>query len=181
MAQGGLSAETINNIFGSVKNPLDNERSAGGSSGGEAALLALKCVPLSIGSDIGGSIRNPCNQCGLVGFKPTAHRVPDKSPCRRNGPPSMIGTWGPMGNTVEDMSLVMRSVFCSEVFKQTKMTAPVPWSEDLYTSTKPLRIGYVLEESSCVPTHSTATRAVQVAVDKLKAAGHTLVPFEPES
>ena len=67
--------ETENIIFGVTKNPLDIKRTPGGSSGGEAALIASRCSPAGIGSDIGGSIRIPCAFCGLYGFKPSSIRT----------------------------------------------------------------------------------------------------------
>ena len=62
-------------MFGNTKNPYDPTRGPGGSSGGEAALIALNGSPLGFGSDIGGSIRNPCHFCGLAGLKPTGNRI----------------------------------------------------------------------------------------------------------
>lgn len=66
-----MSPHTNNRVWGESLNPLDNERTCGGSSGGDAGLLAARCIPISIGSDIGGSIRFPAAFCGVYGFKPT--------------------------------------------------------------------------------------------------------------
>lgn len=63
---------TDNNVFGLSKNPYDQDRTVSGSSGGDAALVASRCVPFSIGTDIGGSIRAPAACNGIVGFKPTS-------------------------------------------------------------------------------------------------------------
>jgi amidase len=65
---------TENRIFGLSVNPYDKTRSSGGSSGGDGALVSMRCVPFAIGSDVGGSIRSPAAYCGIVGFKPTAMR-----------------------------------------------------------------------------------------------------------
>ena len=62
---------SINNIYGTSLNPHNVSRTCGGSSGGDAGLVSSKCVPLSIGTDIGGSIRVPSSFCGIYGFKPT--------------------------------------------------------------------------------------------------------------
>lgn len=62
---------TDNNIYGTSKNPHDNSRTCGGSSGGDAGLVSSKCIPLSVGTDIGGSIRGPSSFTGIFGFKPT--------------------------------------------------------------------------------------------------------------
>jgi Asp-tRNA(Asn)/Glu-tRNA(Gln) amidotransferase A subunit family amidase len=72
---------TIDNeslIYGRTLNPLREERISGGSSGGEAALIASGCSPIGIGGDIGGSIRIPAAYCGISGLKPTAGRLPTK-------------------------------------------------------------------------------------------------------
>lgn len=66
---------TDNDIFGCSLNPFDRARSCGGSSGGDAGLLAANCVPLALGTDIGGSIRIPASCTGIYGYKPTPARV----------------------------------------------------------------------------------------------------------
>jgi amidase len=68
--------ETYNKIFGRTTNPHCRILTAGGSSGGEGALIALKGSPLGVGSDIGGSIRIPSAYCGIYGMRPSYHRVP---------------------------------------------------------------------------------------------------------
>jgi Asp-tRNA(Asn)/Glu-tRNA(Gln) amidotransferase A subunit family amidase len=75
VSQTMMMPESVNNIWGRTLNPWDLNRTSGGSSGGDAALVAMKCVPLAIGSDVAGSIRIPATFCGIVGFKPTTHRL----------------------------------------------------------------------------------------------------------
>jgi aspartyl-tRNA(Asn)/glutamyl-tRNA(Gln) amidotransferase subunit A len=97
--------ETDNLVFGRTRNPWDLERSAGGSSGGEAAAVAAGLSPLGIGSDLGGSIRLPAHYCGVVGLKPTHGRIP------------VTGHWpdtlqrfihaGFLARSVEDVSLAL--------------------------------------------------------------------------
>lgn len=70
-----MMTHTDNRIFGRAKNPYDNDRSCGGSSGGEGGLIGARCVPFGIGSDIGGSIRIPCLFNGIAGLKPTNWRL----------------------------------------------------------------------------------------------------------
>lgn len=67
--------ESNNKIWGRCYNPYNKERTAGGSSGGDAALVSSRCVLLGVGNDIGGSIRIPAAFCGIYGFKPTAGRL----------------------------------------------------------------------------------------------------------
>jgi len=70
--------ETVNRIWGRAMNPWDTTRTPGGSSGGDAALVAMSCVPLALASDVAGSIRIPASFCGVVGFKPTPARMSSK-------------------------------------------------------------------------------------------------------
>ena len=103
-----MGSNTDNLVYGQTNNPYDLSRSPGGSSGGEAAIIAAGGSPLGLGSDSGGSVRAPCHQCGIAGLKPTAGRVP------RTGhmlPPG--GLWDvftqicPMARFVEDLGLAL--------------------------------------------------------------------------
>ena len=67
----GASIHTKNYVWGRAKNPYDQSRSCGGSSGGDAGLVATRCVPIALGSDIGGSLRIPASFTGVLAFKPT--------------------------------------------------------------------------------------------------------------
>jgi amidase len=100
--------QTFNEVFGTTNNPWDRSCGAGGSSGGAAAALAARLTPLELGSDIGGSIRNPAHYCGVTGLKPTYGVVPIRG--HIPGPPGSlseadIGVAGPMARTVEDLEL----------------------------------------------------------------------------
>ena len=95
--------ETDNLVFGRTANPWNTDRTAGGSSGGEAAAVAAGLSPLGLGSDLGGSIRLPAHCCGVVGLKPTHGRVPLEG----NWPETLL-QWmhvGPMAASVEDVAL----------------------------------------------------------------------------
>lgn len=101
-------AETDNPVFGRTNNPWDLERSAGGSSGGEGAIIAAGGSPLGIGSDIAGSVRIPAATNGLVSLKPTGGRVPSAGHLPK--PADEIITWntaGPMARRVEDLALAL--------------------------------------------------------------------------
>ena len=69
--QGGLSMHSENYVWGTAINPYSKERSCGGSSGGDGGLVASRCVPLGIGTDIGGSVRIPAHFNGIMGFRPS--------------------------------------------------------------------------------------------------------------
>src|SRR5262249_53712989 len=100
--------ESDNLIFGRTNNPYDLERTPGGSSGGEAALIASCGSPLGLGSDCAGSVRVPAHYCGIASLKPTSGRLP------RTGHVPPAGGWietlwqiGPMARHVEDLSAMM--------------------------------------------------------------------------
>jgi fatty acid amide hydrolase len=76
--QIGMTFETTNNIWGRTLNPWNKGRSVGGSSGGEGAAISSGCSLIGIGSDIGGSIRIPADQCGIFGIKPYSKRISNK-------------------------------------------------------------------------------------------------------
>ena len=117
--QALFSIESSNNIYKKTQNPHNRHRTSGGSSGGEAALLALGLVNAAIGSDAAGSVRIPALFCGVVGFKPTAGRVSQDmvcqyfdllkfSSCLRPRLGCVSGTIGPLARSVRDCEAVMR-------------------------------------------------------------------------
>ncbi|KMM38155.1 amidase [Guptibacillus hwajinpoensis] len=104
----GHKGTTDNHILGPAKNPWNPLLTAGGSSGGSAAAVASKCVPLAEGSDGGGSIRIPSSLNGIIGLKPTFGRVPfDSSPVNRFGTTQPFVHYGPMSRTTEDAALLL--------------------------------------------------------------------------
>ncbi len=102
-----LSAWTGNPLFGETRNPLHEGRSPGGSSGGCAAAIAAGLVPLSLGTDYGGSIRFPAACCGVAGLRPTPGRIPSAGQVPAPDPDSPRAEFsliGPLGRTVHDIS-----------------------------------------------------------------------------
>lgn len=111
MPKLGLATQTDNAVYGRTNNPYNFERTPGGSSGGEAAIVAAGGVAFGLGSDIGGSIRQPAHHCGIVGLKPTSGRVP-----RTGHFPGIGGStyrWaqsGPLARSVQDAAIVLRVI-----------------------------------------------------------------------
>jgi len=104
MPEFGLGSHTFNSLFGVTRNPWDNTRTAGGSSGGAAVALATGMVPLADGSDMGGSLRNPAAFCNVVGLRPSLGRVPDPE---ASGWFARLTTHGPLARTVRDTALLL--------------------------------------------------------------------------
>ena len=110
-----LDIQSASPIFGRANNPWDLERTPGGSTGGGAAAVAAGLSPLEIGSDIGGSIRIPSHFCGLFGFKPTEHRVPQSGhiPGLPGDPKTVrhMAVFGPLARSVEDLKLCLSVIY----------------------------------------------------------------------
>jgi fatty acid amide hydrolase len=114
--QGCASIESSNFLYGTAKNPHNPNKTPGGSSGGDAGLVASYCSPCGIGSDVGGSIRIPAAFCGIYGFKPSPTRisiqgVPDHIGRIPANYPNFKLILGPLGRSVDDLELVCRSLF----------------------------------------------------------------------
>ena len=100
----GAGSQTYNEVFGETLNPYDPTKTCGGSSGGAAVALACRMLPLTDGSDMGGSLRNPASFCNVVGLRPSAGRVPAWPSLAAWFPFSVEG---PMARTVDDVALML--------------------------------------------------------------------------
>ena len=100
----GAGSHTFNPVFGATRNPYDDSRSAGGSSGGSAVALASGMLPLADGTDLGGSLRNPASFCNVVGLRPSPGRV-NALPVTDVWDPLSVS--GPMARTVADIALAL--------------------------------------------------------------------------
>ena len=122
MPEFALWWETDNRVFGRTENPWQAGRTPGGSSGGEAAAIAAGLSPLGVGSDLGGSIREPANYCGIVGLKATHGRIPLSG----HWPETLLQFMhvGPMARSVRDIALAL-SIMCG-VDGKDQYAAPAP-------------------------------------------------------
>ncbi|XP_042675949.1 vitamin D3 hydroxylase-associated protein-like [Centrocercus urophasianus] len=177
--QSLFNYDCSNLIFGQTLNPLNHQKTPGGSSGGEGALIAGGGSLLGIGSDVGGSIRLPCSFCGLCGLKPTAKRL---SLSGINGPVNGIVSvpcaLGPMARDVDSLALCMKALLCEEMFQLDPTVPPIPFDEEVYSSSAPLRIG-CYDTDGYFPLPPCVQRAVHETREALQAAGHELVLFSP--
>jgi len=103
----GAGSQTFNKVFGATRNPYDPGRTPGGSSGGAAAALAARMLPLADGTDMGGSLRNPASFCNVVGLRPSPGRVPQWPTAT---PYSTLTVAGPMARTVADAALMLAAL-----------------------------------------------------------------------
>ena len=102
----GAGSNTFNAVFGATLNPYDTSKTCGGSSGGAGVSLACRMLPITDGTDLGGSLRNPANFNNVVGFRPSPGRVPAVSPLGWN----TLTVQGPMARTVGDIALFLSAI-----------------------------------------------------------------------
>ncbi|QYJ02875.1 amidase [Nocardioides panacisoli] len=118
----GTGSHTENEVFGLTRNPWDTERTAGGSSGGAAAALAARLVPLADGTDMGGSLRNPASFCNVVGLRPSIGRVPAWPAADAWFTQSVSG---PMARTAEDLALYLSVLGLPDARSPLTQSTPV--------------------------------------------------------
>ncbi len=165
----GSSTET--SIFGPTRNPWDQTRSAGGSSGGSAVAVAAGMVPLALGSDTGGSIRQPASFCGVVGMKPTYGRV---SRYGLIAYASSLDQIGPLANDVYGATLLLECIAGHDPRDSTSLNIETPaWISSLGQPLKALRIG-IADEHFAEGLDSDVEHRVCEALDVFKSAGATL-------
>ncbi|XP_072245751.1 fatty-acid amide hydrolase 1 [Leuresthes tenuis] len=179
LPQALLNYDCSNPIYGQTLNPCNPQKTSGGSSGGEGALIGGGGSLLGIGTDIGGSVRIPSSFCGICGFKPTAGRLSSQGlvPIYR-GQKSVLSSAGPMGRDVDSLALCMQALLCDHMFSLDPTVPPLPFNMQIYESSKPLRIGYLESDGYSHPAPS-AVRCIREVKALLEHAGHTLVPFCP--
>jgi aspartyl-tRNA(Asn)/glutamyl-tRNA(Gln) amidotransferase subunit A len=143
MDEFAMGSSTENSAYQTTRNPWDLERIPGGSSGGSAAAVAASEAPLAIGSDTGGSIRQPASLCGVVGLKPTYGRV------SRYGLvafASSLDQVGPLAHDVRDAALLLEVIAGHDALDSTSVNKPVPsYSKTVEEPFKPLTIGVARE------------------------------------
>jgi len=175
-----LSYETDNVIYGRTNNPYDLSRIPGGSSGGEAAIIAAGGSPLGIGSDLGGSIRWPSHCCGIAGIKPTSGRVPRTGDILALGL-GALDSWehiGPMARYVEDLILSL-PIICGVDWRDPAII-PMPLSDPKAVDLKRLRVAFHTDNGIASPTPETA-EVVRTAARTLSGAGSAVEEDRPVS
>ena len=172
-----MAYETENLLHGSTRNPWNLEYSAGGSSGGESAAIAAGMSAGGLGSDSGGSVREPAHFTGICALKPTAGRVPAAGhlpDCL--GPFAFMGAIGPMARTVGDVALLFEAVSGRD--EEDPSGAPVALRAVTREEAKAATIG-VFEDDGIVPVTPETRAAVRAAADALARQGFRVKPFRP--
>jgi len=168
----GMGASTENSAYKITKNPWDTSRVPGGSSGGSAAAVAADMIIYSLGSDTGGSIRQPASFCGVVGLKPTYGRV------SRYGLIAMASSLdqiGPITKTVEDAAIILREIAGKDNRDSTSVEKPVPdFTSYLKTEIKGLKIG-IPKEFFGEGVEAQVASTTKNAIKKLENLGAKLI------
>lgn len=168
-----MGSSNENSAFHPVHNPCDLTRVPGGSSGGSAAAVAADMAVVALGSDTGGSIRQPASFCGVVGLMPTYGRV------SRYGLiafASSLDHIGPLAKTVRDAAIVLRTIAGRDPMDSTSAEVPVPdYPAELEKPVHGLRLGVAKEYFGDGLDHEIR-HAVESSIDKLKSMGCEVVP-----
>ncbi len=178
--------EGDNPLFGRTNNPWDLERTSGGGSGGEGAIIAAGGSPLGLAADIGGSIRTPAHFCGIQGLRPTSGRLTNlDSPPELffPGMDAVVLDPGPMARTVADLELAMQVLAAPGQEKLDPKIPPVPWPDPHAVSIEGLRIG-MFDDDGYWPASPALRRAVHEAAEILTQRGAIVEPFadpDPEA
>lgn len=171
--------ESVNPLFGRSLHPLSDERSPGGSSGGEAAIIAAHGSPLGLGSDLGGSIRQPAHACGICGLKPTTGRLTTQGALLNLNGMEAVGVQpGPMARTVADLELAMRVLVAAANDRTDPLVPPLPETDGREMDARKLKYGYFEDDGYFTPSPAIR-RAVREAAEALRQAGADVRPFQP--
>ena len=164
--------QSYNKVFGTTNNPWDHTRTPGGSTGGGAAALAAGLSYLSLGSDIGGSIRIPANFCGVYGHKPSLNVVPMRGhippPPEVLIPPEDLAVIGPLARSAADLKLTLKIIGGPDTADAIAYSWNLPPSRG--TRLSDYRIGYILDDTLC-PVTSDVKEVLIQAVKKLRKTG----------
>ncbi|CCF86013.1 Asp-tRNA(Asn)/Glu-tRNA(Gln) amidotransferase subunit GatA [Nitrolancea hollandica] len=168
-----MGSSTENSAMFPTRNPWDLGRVPGGSSGGSAAAVAAGEAILSLGSDTGGSIRQPAGFCGVVGLKPTYGRV---SRYGLMAFASSLDQIGPFARTVEDAAMLLSAISGDDPSDSTSMAVPVPDYRDLLQGDiRGMKIG-VPREYRVEGMDQAVEASVNAAIDELRRLGAEIVP-----
>lgn len=171
MDEFAMGGSTENSAYGVTKNPNDLSRVAGGSSGGSAASVAMDAVLVSLGSDTGGSIRQPASYCGVVGLKPTYGRV------SRHGLMAMgssLDVIGPITKTVEEAEEVFNVISGGDRYDSTTLSdeeVKVIAGNSSNINLQKLRVGIVPELMSMGGINPSVLKNLNDSIEKLRNAG----------
>jgi Asp-tRNA(Asn)/Glu-tRNA(Gln) amidotransferase A subunit family amidase len=172
-----MAYETDNRLYGRTANPWDVERTAGGSSGGEAAAVAAGLSAGGLGSDSGGSVREPAHFTGICALKPTPGRIPGRGHLPAcDGPFAILGAIGPMARTVRDVTLLFITLSGQDPLDP--VSPPVGLRNESLDDLRRIPIGFFEDDGPVTPQ---TRQAVRDAARTLEGMGFSVRPFRPQA
>lgn len=175
MDEFAMGSSTERSAFGPTANPWDLARAPGGSSGGSAAAVAARLVPIAVGSDTGGSVRQPASLCGVVGLKPTYGRI---SRYGLVAYASSLDQIGPIAGTTTDAALALAAMAGPDPQDATTSARPLPdLLADIDQPIRPLTLG-VPREARAAGIHPAVAAAFEDALAVFERAGARLIDIE---
>jgi aspartyl-tRNA(Asn)/glutamyl-tRNA(Gln) amidotransferase subunit A len=174
MDEFAMGSTNETSVYGPVKNPVDTSRVPGGSSGGSAAAVAAGMVPLALGTDTGGSVRQPAGFCGVVGIKPGYGRISRYGIIAFASSADQVGV---LTQNVTDAAIALEVLAGKDVHDSTSLGAPVPaYSQNFTADLKGVKVG--LPNGFLDGLNPAIKARVQQAAENLKALGAQIVPVD---
>lgn len=175
----GLGSQTYNPVFGATRNAFDPTKTAGGSSGGAAAALAMRMLPVADGSDMMGSLRNPGAFNNVFGFRPSSGRVPS-GPCGSIFG-QQLGTAGPMGRSVTDVAQLLTTQAGADPSVPLSLDAdPTIFTQDLRRDLTGTRIGWLGDWQGHLTMEPGVLDLCEQALTTFEAIGCDVTPVVPD-
>ncbi len=173
----GAGSQTFNRLFGASRNPYNTDKTVGGSSGGAAAALAARMLPIADGSDLGGSLRNPAAFCNVVGFRPTPGRVPSYPSLNAWNP---LPVTGPMARTVNDTALLLSVMAGPDPRDPLSLQMPGDILPELSSEdTTKSKIAYT-PDLGFLPVDPAVAKVIAAAPDIFREIGCTVEEAAPD-
>lgn len=165
----GMGSTNENSVYGRVKHAADESRVSGGSSGGSAVAIQTGCCMLALGSDTGGSVRQPADFCGVIGFKPSYGRISRYGLIAYASSFDQIGI---LGTDIADIALLLEVMAGADKYDSTASQKPLPAFTPAKSSTQKFRFAYFEEALSHPGLDPEIASAIKNKCQQLKAEGH---------
>jgi amidase len=179
-----MALDSHNHVFGRTINPINTAVTAGGSSGGEGALLAMRGSILGVGTDVGGSIRIPAMCDGTFGIKPSWERIPyagqEGGALPGASKISIPASAGPLAHSMRDIELFFSAISAQQPWTMDPDVVPLPWTSltsTLVATSRKLRIG-IVRRDGVIESHPPIARLLEEVVIKLQHSGIETVEMD---